>query len=108
MYQVNKGYLVNLQEQERMRQEMAFAPERAKILQAVEANDMVVYKPEKPAKGHIYVFTDIDCGFCRKLHSRMAEILEGRWRWQSSSCRRYVFCSFKVITITICATFTIF
>ena len=74
MYQVNPGYLVNLQEEERREQEISFAPQRAKMLDAVDKNDLVIYSPEE-VKGYIYVFTDIDCGFCRKLHSQLDEML---------------------------------
>jgi thiol:disulfide interchange protein DsbC len=74
MYQINTGYLVNLQAEERREQEIAFAPQRAKMLDAVDKNDLVIYSPEE-VKGHIYVFTDIDCGYCRKLHSQLDEIL---------------------------------
>jgi len=75
MYQVIPGRLVNLQEQERREAEKAFAPERAKLLAAVDKKDFVTYTPEKETKGHIYVFTDIDCGFCRKLHGQMEAML---------------------------------
>jgi len=75
MYQVNPGYLVNLQEEERREQETAFAPQRAKMLAAVDKKDLVVYSPDE-VKGHIYVFTDIDCGFCRRLHSQLDEMLD--------------------------------
>ena len=34
---------------------------------------MIVYGP-KDAKRHITVFTDIDCGYCRKLHNEMPEL----------------------------------
>ncbi len=76
MYRVNPGYLVNLQEEERRQQEEAFAPQRAKMLAAIDKKDLVIYTPEKETKGHIYVFTDIDCGFCRKLHGQMKEMLD--------------------------------
>ena len=39
------------------------------------SDDMIVYGPENP-KRVINVFTDIDCGFCRKLHGEMAELNE--------------------------------
>ncbi|MFT6101570.1 MAG: thiol:disulfide interchange protein DsbC [Granulosicoccus sp.] len=74
MYQVNPGYLVNLQEEERREQEIAFAPQRAKMLAAVDKNDLIIYSPDE-VKGHIYVFTDIDCGYCRKLHAQLTEML---------------------------------
>jgi thiol:disulfide interchange protein DsbC len=76
MYQVNPGHLVNLQEEERRQQEADFAPERARELAAIDKKDLVIYTPVKETKGHIYVFTDIDCGFCRKLHGQMKDMLD--------------------------------
>ncbi|MGS2718762.1 DsbC family protein [Eionea flava] len=74
MYQINPGYLLNLQEEERREQEVAFAPKRARMLAAIDTKEMIVYSPEEK-KGHIYVFTDIDCGFCRRLHSQLDQML---------------------------------
>lgn len=37
-------------------------------------DDMIVYAPKGKAKHTITVFTDIDCGYCRKLHSGMKEM----------------------------------
>lgn len=39
-------------------------------LQAIGEDRMVVYRPEEP-KHMITVFTDIDCGFCRRMHAEM-------------------------------------
>ena len=75
MYEVRPSGLVNLQEQERQKAELAFQPQRAKMLTTIDGKDMVVYSPEKDAKGLVYVFTDIDCGFCRKLHGQMSAYL---------------------------------
>ncbi len=36
--------------------------------------NMIVFKPQK-TKHVIYVFTDIDCGYCRKLHSEIDQYL---------------------------------
>jgi thiol:disulfide interchange protein DsbC len=76
MYQVNEGHLINLQEEERQQQEASLEPKRAERLAAIDKKDMVIYTPEKEIKGHVYVFTDIDCGFCRKLHGQMDEMLD--------------------------------
>lgn len=40
----------------------------------VGENNMIIYKPEK-VKHTVTVFTDIDCGYCRKLHSQMDDYL---------------------------------
>lgn len=43
-------------------------------LDKVGLKNMIVFKPKK-TKHSIYVFTDIDCGYCRKLHSEMDQYL---------------------------------
>jgi thiol:disulfide interchange protein DsbC len=45
---------------------------RLKLLQAVPESEMLVFSPRDP-KETITVFTDIDCGYCRKLHSEIAD-----------------------------------
>ncbi len=45
---------------------------RGKAIEAVGENNMVVFAPEEPAKYTVTVFTDIDCGYCRKMHSQIA------------------------------------
>ncbi|PCH59486.1 MAG: disulfide bond formation protein DsbC [Gammaproteobacteria bacterium] len=40
---------------------------RAKLVQSMDESDMIVFSPESP-KHRVTVFTDIDCGYCRKLH----------------------------------------
>jgi thiol:disulfide interchange protein DsbC len=45
---------------------------RTGILDAVPENEMLVFSPKDP-KYTITVFTDIDCGYCRRLHSQIAE-----------------------------------
>ena len=45
---------------------------RNKALDTVNEKDMVVFAPEGAARHTVTVFTDIDCGYCRKMHSQMA------------------------------------
>jgi len=45
---------------------------RAKAIAAVPESEMVVFGPSDP-KYTITVFTDVDCPFCRKLHSQIAD-----------------------------------
>ena len=45
---------------------------RLKMLAAIPEAQMVVFGPEKP-KHTITVFTDMDCAYCRKLHSQIGE-----------------------------------
>ena len=46
---------------------------RAKALTAAREDQMIIFGPAKP-KMTVTVFTDIDCGFCRKFHNQMAEL----------------------------------
>ena len=45
---------------------------RKEMLAAVPDSQTLVFSPKDP-KYTISVFTDIDCGYCRKLHSQIAE-----------------------------------
>ena len=45
---------------------------RARMIQAVPESEMLVFSPKDP-KYVVTVFTDIDCGYCRRLHSQIAE-----------------------------------
>jgi thiol:disulfide interchange protein DsbC len=45
---------------------------RARIIDTVPESEMLVFSPKDP-KYTITVFTDIDCGYCRRLHSQIAE-----------------------------------
>ena len=52
-------------------------PRRAEIrvdsVDAVGEENMVIFAPEGEVKHTVTVFTDIDCGYCRKLHSEIAQ-----------------------------------
>jgi len=45
---------------------------RNQLLDAVPEAEMLVFSPKNP-KYTITVFTDIDCGYCRRLHSQIAD-----------------------------------
>jgi len=47
--------------------------ERVKMISAVPESQMVVFSPKEAPKYTISVFTDVDCTYCRKLHSQIAE-----------------------------------
>ena len=46
--------------------------ERVKLLAAVPESERVVFAPKDP-KYTVTVFTDVDCQYCRKLHSQIAD-----------------------------------
>lgn len=45
---------------------------RRRLIAAIPQSQMVVYGP-KDARYTVTVFTDVDCAYCRKLHSQMAQ-----------------------------------
>jgi thiol:disulfide interchange protein DsbC len=45
---------------------------RSKLMAEVPESQMLIFGP-KDAKYTVSVFTDVDCAFCRKLHSQIAE-----------------------------------
>jgi thiol:disulfide interchange protein DsbC len=45
---------------------------RSKMIAAVPEDQMLIFGPKDP-KYTITVFTDVDCAYCRKLHSQIAE-----------------------------------
>jgi len=45
---------------------------RKQALASADEADMIIYEPKK-TEHTLTVFTDIDCGYCRKLHHQMAE-----------------------------------
>ncbi len=45
---------------------------RTRLLDTIPESEMLVYSPKDP-KYTVTVFTDIDCGYCQRLHSQMAD-----------------------------------
>jgi len=68
-----QGDLMDMQKRESLTE-----PRRRGItlaaIEAVDETQMIVYEPEKP-RHTITVFTDIDCGYCRKLHNEMDDYM---------------------------------
>lgn len=62
-----EGY-VNLTEERRM-------GTRMDAIKALNPKDMISYNA-KNSKHDIYVFTDPDCGYCRKFHNERADLLK--------------------------------
>ncbi|WP_372864730.1 DsbC family protein [Spongiibacter sp.] len=48
--------------------EKRLQPMRKELLAQVAREDMIIFSPKGETKGALYVFTDVDCGFCQKLH----------------------------------------
>jgi thiol:disulfide interchange protein DsbC len=46
---------------------------RKKLVDGVGENEMVIFEPSTKPTHTVTVFTDVECGYCRKLHSQIAE-----------------------------------
>jgi len=68
---VLEGDLLNTQTRENLTETMR-ATARLKLLNAVDPKTMIIFSPKK-VKHTVTVFTDVDCAFCRKLHSQIAD-----------------------------------
>ncbi len=56
--------------------ELARTDKRRQLLESLDEKDMIVFAPppEEELRATITVFTDIDCGYCRKLHQEVPEL----------------------------------
>lgn len=66
VFEVSLGKIVNLTDQERN-------VERAKAIAGIDKKDTIAFSPKGAVKKVMYVFTDVDCGYCQLLHSKIAE-----------------------------------
>ena len=71
MYRLELGHFVNLQELERQEMRVVAAADLEK-----NHDNLIVYSPKGKVKGVVNVFTDVDCGYCQKLHLEIAELNE--------------------------------
>lgn len=56
--------------------EKRLKPMRETLLAEVPRDDMIIFPAKGETKGALYVFTDVDCGFCQKLHLEVPELNE--------------------------------
>ena len=67
MLEVRGDQLVNLTDEIKSRH-------NAQLLKSLKPEDMVIFSPTGETKGVVYAFTDVDCGYCRKLHREIPEL----------------------------------
>ena len=66
LYELQEGGLVGITEVRRQGKRQA-------LIAAVPAAQMLVFPPPEEAKASVAVFTDTDCGYCRRMHANIAE-----------------------------------
>ena len=69
---VLQGALVDLETNENLT-EVAQSNIRAQLMGKLDESQMIVFAPDKP-RHTLTVLTDIDCGYCRKLHAEMDQL----------------------------------
>ena len=50
------------------------AKQAKQLIAGVPEKDMIIFSPTGKPKAVVYAFTDVDCGYCRKLHSEIEQI----------------------------------
>lgn len=68
------GHLIDLKNREDLT-EAKLSRARLAALDKVGEAQMIIFSPEKP-KAQVTVFTDIDCGYCRRFHSQIDDYLK--------------------------------
>lgn len=67
LYRLDSSGLVDVRDEK-------LKPMRTAVLAKVPVSETINFTPVSgPTKALIYVFTDVDCGYCQKLHSHIAE-----------------------------------
>ena len=69
LYEVAAGGVRNLTD-------LGRRDDRNALLANLSDEDLLVFSPTGPVAHRLLVFTDIDCGYCRKLHSEIESLLE--------------------------------
>lgn len=64
-----QGHLIDLANRKDLT-ELKLADNRKAALKKLGEGETITFKPEK-SKYKVSIFTDIDCGYCRKLHSEL-------------------------------------
>lgn len=67
LFQVLPNQIVNLTEQE-------MNGDRSKMLASMPVEDMIVFSPMGETKSVVSIFTDVDCGYCQKLHKEVPQL----------------------------------
>jgi thiol:disulfide interchange protein DsbC len=67
LYKVSGAEVVNISDEERNGM-------RATVMATVKKDDMIIFAPKEKPKASIYVFTDVDCGYCQLMHQKVPEL----------------------------------
>ena len=46
------------------------------LVSKIDESKLIIFSPKGEVKHSLFVFTDIDCGYCRRLHSEIEQLQE--------------------------------
>ena len=69
MYQVGSGSVKNLTD-------IGRRADRQELLAQLDESKLVIFSAKGEVKHRLLVFTDIDCGYCRRMHSEIEQLQE--------------------------------
>lgn len=69
LYRVTPNRLVNVSDENKI-------PQRREALAKVRKADMITFAARGKERAKLYVFTDVDCGYCRKMHQEVPQMNE--------------------------------
>ena len=49
--------------------------QRKALMEGIDVNQFIIFEP-KDVKHNVFVFTDVDCGYCRQFHNQIQEYLD--------------------------------
>ena len=67
LYQVKNGQFADVRN-------LRLDVDRRQTFATMSTDSMIVFRPEGSTKAIINVFTDVDCGYCRKLHKEVPQL----------------------------------
>ena len=68
-----QGHLIDIESRKDLT-ELRLADSRKQAMDKLGEDKMIIFKPEN-SKHKVTIFTDIDCGYCRKLHSEIDQYM---------------------------------
>lgn len=68
------GTLMDIKEQKNLTAKPAMQARAAALKSLSDADKLIEFAPEGETKHVVYVFTDTDCAYCRKMHGEVAKL----------------------------------
>jgi thiol:disulfide interchange protein DsbC len=67
-----RGEVIDLERKKNLTEDSRSAVRRV-LIDSIDQSNMIIFSPKK-VKHDITVFTDVDCGYCRKMHQEIGEL----------------------------------